>query len=176
MADIGATTTGDIIDDLRAVAKAEQLIEPDDVKSVLRLRLVEALSAQDRSVKLQRGAPGSGSGSEQQAAKTPAGKSYPQVLFVIGANGMGKTTTIGKISARLRTELNQSVLVAACDTFRAAAVDQLQEWTVRAGVDIHRPAEGQTKPAPVLEDAITKAIEGDYDVVRGIARACVCVC
>ena len=48
---------------------------------------------------------------------------------------------------------------------RAAAVDQLEEWTIRAGVDIHRPAEGQTKPAPVLDDAITKAIEGDYDVV-----------
>jgi len=78
---------------------------------------------------------------------------------------MGKTTTIGKIAARLSQEANQSVLVAACDTFRAAAVDQLEEWTVRAGVDIHKPSEGQTKPAPVLDDAITKAIEGDYDVL-----------
>lgn len=160
MADIGATTTGEIIDDLRAVAKAEQLIEPDDVKSVLRLRLIEALSAQDRSVKLQRDA-----ATTSAQPKTAEGKSYPQVLFVIGANGMGKTTTIGKVCARLKSELNQSVLVAACDTFRAAAVDQLEEWTVRAGVDIHRPAEGQTKPAPVLEDAIARAIEGDYDVL-----------
>lgn len=68
MADIGATTTEEIIDDLRAVAKAEQLIEPEDVKSVLRLRLVEALSAQDRSVRLQR----PGAGGEQPT--TSAGK------------------------------------------------------------------------------------------------------
>lgn len=50
---------------------------------------------------------------------------------------------------------------------RAAAVDQLEEWTKRSGVDIHRPSEGQTKPMPVLDDAITKAINGNYDVVRG---------
>lgn len=78
---------------------------------------------------------------------------------------MGKTTTIGKIASRLSQEANQSVLVAACDTFRAAAVDQLEEWTERAGVDIHKPGEGETKPAPVLDNAITKAIEGDYDVL-----------
>ena len=92
-------------------------------------------------------------------------QNYPKVLFVIGANGMGKTTTIGKIAARLSQEANQSVLVAACDTFRAAAVDQLEEWTERACVDIHKPGEGETKPAPVLDSAITKAIEGDYDVL-----------
>lgn len=65
--------------------------------------------------------------------------SVPFVIFVIGANGMGKTTTIGKLAARLREEANLSVLVGACDTFRAAAVEQLQEWTKRANVSIELP-------------------------------------
>lgn len=63
----------------------------------------------------------------------------PTVIFVIGANGMGKTTTIGKISSRLKNELNMTVLLGACDTFRAAAVEQLVEWSIRANVSIEQP-------------------------------------
>ena len=63
----------------------------------------------------------------------------PAVILVIGANGMGKTTTIGKLAYRLHSEANYSVILGACDTFRAAAVNQLAEWATRANVSIEKP-------------------------------------
>jgi fused signal recognition particle receptor len=90
---------------------------------------------------------------------------FPTVLFVMGANGMGKTTTIGKLAHRLRTEGNQTVLMAACDTFRAGAVDQLQLWADRAEVDMYGPSEKAKTPAAVLYGALDKAIAENYDTV-----------
>ena len=86
---------------------------------------------------------------------------------MIGANGMGKTTTIGKLAARLRTEANLSVIVGACDTFRAAAVEQLNVWTDRASVAIELPLEGERSgsPIPVLQRTLQRATEENHDVV-----------
>ena len=78
---------------------------------------------------------------------------------------MGKTTTIGKLAARLRIEGGQKVLVAACDTFRAGAVEQLEMWATRAEVDCYSPNEQQKTPAAVLYGSLDKALEGDYDTL-----------
>lgn len=90
----------------------------------------------------------------------------PTVLFVMGANGMGKTTTIGKLAHRLRIEGEQKVLLAACDTFRAGAVEQLQMWADRAEVDLIGPAaSGGSTPTSIIGDALEKAIAEGYDTV-----------
>jgi fused signal recognition particle receptor len=90
----------------------------------------------------------------------------PTVLFVMGANGMGKTTTIGKLANRLRVEGNQKVLVAACDTFRAGAVEQLQMWADKAQVDLIGPSEkGGSTPTSIIADALDKAKAENYDTV-----------
>lgn len=178
MADIGAATTREILSDIRSIARKDK-VEPEDIKSVLRARMVASLSfTNDSNFMLSPNFPTEEEtlqydvNSEVVKPEEPlrtqgnkAEKRYPQVLFVIGANGMGKTTTVGKISSRLKRDMGKKVLVAACDTFRAAAVDQLQEWCERSEVDIHIPAEGQKKPAPVLQDALDKAIKEEYDVV-----------
>ena len=87
----------------------------------------------------------------------------PAIMLVVGVNGAGKTTSIGKIAANLKAE-GKKVLVAAADTFRAAAIEQLEVWTERAGVDIIKRPEG-SDPASVVFDAISKTKSGDYDVV-----------
>lgn len=86
---------------------------------------------------------------------------------MIGANGMGKTTTIGKVSARLKQEGNLTVLLAACDTYRAAAVEQLKEWSVRANVSIEIPLteERNGSPLPVLSRALDRAVAEGYDTL-----------
>eukprot|EP00608_Synchroma_pusillum_P012280 CAMPEP_0198428972 /NCGR_PEP_ID=MMETSP1452-20131203/6894_1 /TAXON_ID=1181717 /ORGANISM="Synchroma pusillum, Strain CCMP3072" /LENGTH=395 /DNA_ID=CAMNT_0044149373 /DNA_START=1 /DNA_END=1185 /DNA_ORIENTATION=- len=154
MADIGATTTGEVLDDLRAYARRYD-VSPADVQGVLRNRLIEALDP-------------AGAGSNDTRAQlsfAPPESGVPTVFFVIGANGMGKTTTIGKLAARLRNEGNLSVLLAACDTFRAAAVDQLVEWSGRANVSIEVPAEGVKRPLPVLQASVARAKREGYDVL-----------
>ena len=84
----------------------------------------------------------------------------------MGANGMGKTTTIGKLANRLRVEGNQKVLLAACDTFRAGAVDQLQMWADRAEVDLLGPEpNGASTPTSIASDACRKAVDEGYDTV-----------
>jgi len=98
---------------------------------------------------------------ESAPAVTPAGK--PHVMLVVGVNGVGKTTTIGKIANQLKQD-GKSVLICAADTFRAAAVDQLQIWADRAGVDIIRAKEG-SDPAAVVFDAMTSAKARRRDVV-----------
>jgi len=90
----------------------------------------------------------------------------PTVLFVMGANGMGKTTTIGKLANRLKLEGNQKVLMAACDVFRAGAVDQLQMWADKAEVDLIGPSiSGASTPTSIIGDALDKAIAEGYDTV-----------
>eukprot|EP01031_Cornospumella_fuschlensis_P042311 gene42311-51671_t len=149
-ADIGYVTTTTIIEDLRSYARTESLSE-EDIVPVLRERLIEALTEKHNDTSL---------------VMSPT---KPTVLFVMGANGMGKTTSIGKIAARLRREMNATVLLAACDVFRAAADEQLQHWASRAEVDIEMPLEtergGAGSPLPVLQRSLQRALQSKYDIL-----------
>ena len=151
-ADIGATTATAIIEDLRNYARNQGLTE-EDILPVLRARLIEALT------------PPSGLTNGINFAPVDSGE--PTVIFVIGANGMGKTTTIGKLASRLRNEGNLTVLLGACDTFRAAAVEQLGEWAIRANVSIEVPigAERGGDPVPVVARSVRRAREEKFDVL-----------
>eukprot|EP00596_Hydrurales_sp_CCMP1899_P005481 CAMPEP_0119044208 /NCGR_PEP_ID=MMETSP1177-20130426/29500_1 /TAXON_ID=2985 /ORGANISM="Ochromonas sp, Strain CCMP1899" /LENGTH=439 /DNA_ID=CAMNT_0007013905 /DNA_START=212 /DNA_END=1531 /DNA_ORIENTATION=+ len=147
-ADLGSVTTTAIVDDLRRYARSQGL-GVQDILPVLRSRLIEALT------------PELGVGGINFA---PIGE--PTVIFVIGANGMGKTTTIGKIASRLQNEGNLTVLLGACDTFRAAAVEQLGEWAIRANVSIEKPLpeEQDGNPVPVVTRSVQRAKREKFDV------------
>ena len=141
MADVGAVTAARICDRLRKKVKEEGLASPDQVRSGLKQiisQMLEGPSELDLSTK-------------------------PSVILVIGVNGVGKTTTIGKLANNLRQQGKQ-VLLAAADTFRAAAIDQLQIWADRAQVDLVRHEEG-SDPAAVVFDAINAGSARGCDVV-----------
>ena len=142
MSDIGMDTSLEIIDNLRKKIKLENLKEAEDVKKALRELMKEILDKQDVSLKID---------------------SKPSVILVIGVNGVGKTTSIGKIANRLKKENKKIVLVAA-DTFRAAAVEQLEIWANRSGCDIVKKQEG-VDPASVVYDAIKITKEKNADVL-----------
>lgn len=141
-ADIGAVTAMEITDELRDAVKSERITDGDAVKEKLCSIISEKLS--DNNAKLNL-----------------SGK--PAVILVIGVNGVGKTTTIGKIAAKLKAE-GKYILLAAADTFRAAAIDQLCVWADRAGVSIVKGAEG-ADPASVIFDACTAAKNRNVDVL-----------
>lgn len=141
LSDIGAETSMDICDKLRAAVKRTGATDPNDVKQLLKDIISEMLTG----------------GNELDLS------SKPSVIMVIGVNGAGKTTTIGKLSANLKAQ-GKKVVVAAADTFRAAAIDQLNVWTDRAGVDIVKHSEG-SDPAAVVFDAICAAKARNADVV-----------
>ncbi len=141
MADMGAETTESVIDQLRDRIKTDKITEAEDVQAVLKEILCEHI----------------GEG-EPLSLNTK-----PSVILVIGVNGVGKTTSIGKIAARLKAEGKQ-VIVAAADTFRAAAIDQLAVWCDRAGVDLIRQNEGGD-PAAVVFDAAAAAKKRGADVL-----------
>ena len=141
MADVGAVTAARICDRLRKKVKEEGLASPDQVRSGLKQiisQMLEGPSELDLSTK-------------------------PSVILVIGVNGVGKTTTIGKLANNLRQQ-GKKVLLAAADTFRAAAIDQLQIWADRAQVDLVRHEEG-SDPAAVVFDAINAGSARGCDVV-----------
>ncbi|MBQ0101828.1 MAG: signal recognition particle-docking protein FtsY [Firmicutes bacterium] len=140
-ADIGVATTEKIIDELRAKIKSEKLKEVGDVKDALRTILQEMI----------------GDGQELDLS------SVPSVILVIGVNGVGKTTSIAKIAKLLKDE-GRSVMLAAADTFRAAAIDQLGIWAERAGVEMIAHEEG-SDPAAVVFDAISAAKKRGTDVL-----------
>lgn len=142
MSDIGMDTSLEIIDNLRKKIKLENLKEAEDVKKALRELMKEILDKQDVSLKMD---------------------SKPSVILVIGVNGVGKTTSIGKIANRLKKE-NKKIVLAAADTFRAAAVEQLEIWANRAGCDIVKKQEG-VDPASVVYDAIKITKEKNADVL-----------
>ena len=142
MADVGMETAENIIDRLREEVKTNRIAEPEQVKSALGGILSEMLSQNAASLDL-------------------SGK--PAVVLVIGVNGVGKTTTIGKLAAQLTAEGKKVALVAA-DTFRAAAIDQLAVWAERAGVDLIRHQEG-ADPSAVVFDGIAAAKARGYDVL-----------
>ena len=140
-ADVGVSATEEILDRLREEIKQGRLKEPEDIKASLRVILSDMI----------------GEGALLKLDTTPA------VVLIIGVNGAGKTTSIGKISNRLK-HAKKKVVVAAADTFRAAAIDQLSVWCERAGVDIVKQQEG-SDPAAVVYDAIQYTKKKGADVL-----------
>ena len=141
LSDIGAETSMEICDRLRAAVKRTGATDPADVKELLREIISEILTGENE-LRLD---------------------TKPSVIMVIGVNGAGKTTTIGKLAAHLKRS-GKRVIVAAADTFRAAAIDQLNVWTDRAGVELIKQTEG-SDPAAVVFDAINAAKARGADVV-----------
>ena len=142
LADIGASTAADTVVQLRKRVSQKLLTRADEVKDALRDILAEKLDV---------------------GATALCVDTQPSVVLIIGVNGVGKTTSIGKLAARLKSE-GKKVLLCAGDTFRAAAADQLEIWANRAGVDIVRQHEG-ADPGAVLFDALQAAKARHADVV-----------
>ena len=152
LADVGAGPTGEIVDALRARVRVEGVKDPAAVRELLRSELLAIVDpAVDRSLATERH-PG------------PDGAEVPAVVLVVGVNGTGKTTTIGKLSRVLVAE-GRSVVLAAADTFRAAAADQLQTWGSRVGVPTVRSDRDGADPAAVAFDAVRKGRADGADVV-----------
>ena len=141
-ADIGVDTSVYIIDLLRSAAREKHIKEPEDLKQELKDIICKILSEQNTQCNTE---------------------GSPAVIMVIGVNGVGKTTSIGKISNYYRQQ-GKKVLLAAADTFRAAAIDQLEIWSKRAGVDIVKHQEG-SDPSAVVFDAIAAAKARCVDIV-----------
>jgi fused signal recognition particle receptor len=142
MADLGATVAHDAVKKLRDVVYQKSIQRGDDVKQALRDILIEKLNVGDTALDLS---------------------TQPSVVLVIGVNGVGKTTSIGKIAHRLKGE-GKRVLLCAADTFRAAAADQLEIWANRADCEIVRSVEG-ADPGAVLFDSLAAAKARGVDVV-----------
>ncbi|MBQ3017328.1 MAG: signal recognition particle-docking protein FtsY [Clostridia bacterium] len=140
-ADVGAATTDDILQELRRQIKDNKIKDTEDVKNALKAIMHDIV----------------GEGQEIHFGDGIT------VILVIGVNGVGKTTSIGKISASLKRQ-HKKVVVAAADTFRAAAIDQLNVWTDRAGVELIKHTEG-SDPAAVVFDAINAAKKRNADVL-----------
>ncbi len=141
MSDVGAQTAHKICEELADRVKSRKVEDPEEITGMLKELLIELMSGADE---LHLG-------------------TKPSVILVIGVNGVGKTTSIGKMAARLR-EQGKSVLLGAADTFRAAAIDQLQVWADRAGVKMIRHNEG-SDPAAVVFDTISAAKAAGSDVI-----------
>lgn len=141
-ADTGMETTESIIEELRTRIKEEKISEPDDVTAAIREIMAGKLG---------------------EEAPLLMGEKKPSVILVIGVNGVGKTTSIAKIANLLKNE-GKSVLLCAADTFRAAAIDQLQIWADRCGVDLIKHTEG-SDPAAVVFDAASAAKSRGSDVL-----------
>ena len=142
LADLGVETTEKAVDGLREKVRAQKLKTAEDARKALREVLREMLQVGSSALRLD---------------------TRPSVVLVIGVNGVGKTTTIGKIANQLRQQ-GKKVLLCAGDTFRAAAADQLEVWAERAHVDIIRQHEG-ADPAAVVYDAICAAKARGADVI-----------
>lgn len=142
MADIGVETTMNIIDNLRKRVKREKTTDPQEIKGMLVDEITELLNE--------------GADDDYDLPK-------PTVMLVIGVNGVGKTTTIGKLSHNYKDQ-GDKVLLAAADTFRAAAIDQLKIWGERAGIDVIRHEEN-SDPAAVVFDAVNAAKNRGTDIL-----------
>lgn len=142
MSDVGMETSMKIINNLRDKIKTDKIEDSEQVKQELRNQMMEILNSVDNELKLE---------------------TTPSVILVVGVNGVGKTTSIGKIANSLKKE-GKKVIIAAADTFRAAAVEQLEEWSNRAGCTMVKRNEG-TDPASVVFDAIKITKEQNADVL-----------
>ena len=141
-ADIGVDTSVKIINNLRERVKKEKIEDEEEVKNALREEMQKILDISNKELHLN---------------------TKPSVILVIGVNGVGKTTSIGKIANRLAKD-GKKIVVAAADTFRAAAVEQLEIWAKRAGAGIVKKEEG-VDPASVVYDAIKQTKEMNADVL-----------
>jgi len=144
MADIGVYSSDEIVKQLRAEVKKDGLTEQEDITGVLKKIIADIMDGDEDENKLKIG-------------------TVPSVITVIGVNGAGKTTSIGKLAANLKTDGKRVILVAA-DTFRAAAIDQLEVWAQRAEVEIIKNAEG-ADPASVVFDGCSAAKARKADVL-----------
>ncbi len=142
LADLGMNTSLEAVEQLRQRVRKEKLRDQEEVKSALREILAEMISVGDTSLNLS---------------------TTPSVVLFIGVNGVGKTTSIGKVAHQLKSE-GKRVLLCAADTFRAAAADQLEIWAERAGCELVRQHEG-ADPGAVLFDALQAAKARNVDVV-----------
>ena len=142
MSDVGANTSSTIIENLKDRIKKENIKDEEGVREALRKEIKEIFDKTDHVLRLE---------------------TKPAVILVVGVNGVGKTTSIGKIANRLKQD-GKKVVVAAADTFRAAAVEQLEVWAQRAGCDIVKREEG-VDPAAVVYDAIKITKENNADVL-----------
>lgn len=140
--DVGMETTQRIIEDLRMRVKRDRIVDARGVREAIKDEIATILASGDTRMKLT---------------------SRPSVIVIIGVNGVGKTTSIGKIAYSLKSQ-GKRVIVAAADTFRAAAIDQLEIWTNRAGVEIVKHAEG-SDPSAVIFDAVAAAKARGADVL-----------
>ncbi len=141
-ADLGVQTSMDIIDRLKDAAKEKKITESEELKAELNSILVNILSTGDNTVRLE---------------------GTPAVIMVIGVNGVGKTTSIGKI-ANMYIKQGKKVVMAAADTFRAGAIEQLDVWANRVGADIVKQQEG-SDPAAVIYDGINAARNRKADIL-----------
>lgn len=142
MSDVGANTSVTIINNLKERVKKDNLKDAEEVKQALRDEIQAIFDKTDKKLNLE---------------------TKPSVILVVGVNGVGKTTSIGKIANRLRKD-GKKIVVAAADTFRAAAVEQLEIWANRAGCEIVKREEG-VDPASVVYDAIKITKEKNADVL-----------
>ncbi len=149
-ADIGVRTTEEILERIRQRVARHQLADAAELKALIREHLLEILAASERA--------------PARVAEPPA------VVLLVGVNGSGKTTTIGKLGQRFKNE-NRSVLLCAADTFRAAAIEQLEIWGQRTGIPVVRQGPG-SDPSAVLFDAVqaAKARKIDYVLVDTAGR------
>lgn len=139
--DVGIHTAERICESLREKVKKNSAKDPDEVKGILKEILIDTLSM-DAKLNIE---------------------SKPSLILVVGVNGVGKTTTIGKLAANLKNN-NMKVILGAADTFRAAAIEQIQIWAEKANVDIVRQEEG-SDPAAVVFDTISAAKKRNADVI-----------
>ena len=141
-ADVGVNTTMDIIEKLEDVIRTKKITDPQDVREELKLIIEDILSKDDTKLDVSHS---------------------PTIILMVGVNGVGKTTTIGKLAHRYKSE-GKKVLLAAGDTFRAAAIDQLEVWANRCNVDIIKHQEG-ADPGAVIFDAIKASKARGVDVL-----------
>lgn len=142
MADLGINTTTAIIEDLHVKVKELKIKEPKECKALLIDSIKSQMVLNENAYNFE---------------------NQKSVVLLIGVNGVGKTTSVGKLAGQLK-DMNKKVMVAAADTFRAAAIEQLTEWANRAGVDIIAQQEG-SDPAAVIYDAVTAAKSRNVDVL-----------
>ena len=142
MADLGINTTVAIIEDLKQKVKDEKIKEPKECKDLLIQSIMDQMKVNETAYEFE---------------------NRKSIVLLIGVNGVGKTTSVGKLAGQLK-DRGKKVMVAAADTFRAAAIEQLTEWSNRAGVEIISQQEG-SDPAAVIYDAVTAAKARNTDVL-----------
>ena len=143
ISDVGVNTTARIIDDLRTISKKETILEAQPLYQRLKQEIVRILSEKDSQLKLN--------------------TSGPSIIFVVGVNGVGKTTSIAKLAHLLKSK-GKRVMLSAADTFRAAATEQIDIWSKRIGVEIVKHKEG-ADPAAVVFDSINAALARQTEVI-----------